>query len=218
REAPEPGRAARHRPRPARARPPVGARLPLPRAGWRGDLDARGRRRPRARVVRRLPGHPRRPEPPPRLRRRARDRGDHERHARRPASSARRADRADAPSDAHAFRRCLLVRGGSGPSRARLLRPPGTPAAARTGDHMTRSTRTAFVTGATGLLGSNLVRELLRRGFAVRALARDAERAGRLLPDAPGVRIVPGDMEDVPAFAPPFAGSHAVFHAAPSFP
>jgi nucleoside-diphosphate-sugar epimerase len=82
---------------------------------------------------------------------------------------------------------------------------------------MTRSTRTAFVTGATGLLGSNLVRELLRRGFGVRALVRDAERAGRLLPDAPGLQIVPGDLEDVPAFASALAGSEVVFHAAAYF-
>jgi nucleoside-diphosphate-sugar epimerase len=82
---------------------------------------------------------------------------------------------------------------------------------------MTPSTGTAFVTGATGLLGSNLVRELLGRGFGVRALARDAERAGRLLPDAPGLQIVPGDMADVPAFAAALAGSDVVFHAAAYF-
>ncbi len=30
----------------------------------------------------------------------------------------------------------------------------------------------AFVTGATGLLGNNLVRELVARGYAVKALVR----------------------------------------------
>ena len=34
----------------------------------------------------------------------------------------------------------------------------------------------AFVTGATGLLGNNLVRTLLDRGFKVRALARVASQ------------------------------------------
>ena len=32
--------------------------------------------------------------------------------------------------------------------------------------------RSTFVTGATGLLGNNLVRELVARGYAVKALVR----------------------------------------------
>ena len=35
--------------------------------------------------------------------------------------------------------------------------------------------KTAFVTGATGLLGSNLTRRLLAAGYAVRALVRSRE-------------------------------------------
>lgn len=46
-----------------------------------------------------------------------------------------------------------------------------------------------FVTGATGYLGRALVPELLARGHSVRALVRDANRAG--LP--PAVELVEGD-------------------------
>src|SRR5947208_1449861 len=60
----------------------------------------------------------------------------------------------------------------------------------------------AFVTGGTGLLGSNLIRELVGQGHTVRALARSAEKARRLLPDVP-VEWVVGDMEDA---APTTAG------------
>src|SRR5690242_8399093 len=79
------------------------------------------------------------------------------------------------------------------------------------------SVRTAFVTGATGLLGSNLVRELAARGWAVRALVRDEERARRLLAGAPGVAFCHGDLENVAAFAPALRGADVVFHTAAYF-
>lgn len=37
--------------------------------------------------------------------------------------------------------------------------------------------KTAFVTGATGLLGNNLVRELIAKGCHVKALVRSLEKA-----------------------------------------
>ncbi|HEU4538982.1 MAG TPA: SDR family oxidoreductase, partial [Polyangiaceae bacterium] len=78
---------------------------------------------------------------------------------------------------------------------------------------------TAFVTGSTGLLGSNLVRALAARGTRVRALARGAGRARALLGDVDRslVTIVEGDMNDVASFAPALAGADAVFHAAAYF-
>lgn len=74
----------------------------------------------------------------------------------------------------------------------------------------------AFVTGATGLLGNNLVRLLVREGYEVKALARSANKAEKLLGDT-GARIVIGDMHDVDAFAQELAGCDVLFHAAAYF-
>ncbi|MEC9435366.1 MAG: SDR family oxidoreductase [Pseudomonadota bacterium] len=74
-----------------------------------------------------------------------------------------------------------------------------------------------FVTGATGLLGVNLVREMLDRGLRVRALARDPSKAARLLPAVPGLEIVRGDMRDTAGFARALRGCGALIHAAAYF-
>ena len=74
----------------------------------------------------------------------------------------------------------------------------------------------AFVTGSTGLLGSNLVRLLLAQGHKVKALARSAEKAERVFKDT-AVEIVIGDMQDVAAFAPAMAGCDVLFHCAAYF-
>lgn len=50
----------------------------------------------------------------------------------------------------------------------------------------------ALVTGATGFIGSVLVRELIRQGHQIRALVLPAEDAGTL--EKPGVEIVRGDL------------------------
>ena len=60
--------------------------------------------------------------------------------------------------------------------------------------------RTAFVTGATGLLGNNLVRLLVDKGVLVRALARSVDKARNQFGTLP-VEIVQGDLEDVSKFA-----------------
>ena len=60
--------------------------------------------------------------------------------------------------------------------------------------------KTAFVTGATGLLGGNLCRILTAEGWRVRGLVRSGNKARRLLGGLP-VELVRGDMTDVPAFA-----------------
>lgn len=74
----------------------------------------------------------------------------------------------------------------------------------------------AFVTGATGLLGSNLVRLLLAQGHSVKALARSAEKANRILGDT-AAEIVVGDMQDVAAFADEMVGCDVLFHCAAYF-
>ena len=71
----------------------------------------------------------------------------------------------------------------------------------------------AFVTGSTGLLGSNLVNALVAAGYEVKALARSGQKAEQLLRHSQ-VEIVVGDMENIPAFAPQMAGSDVLFHTA----
>jgi dihydroflavonol-4-reductase len=73
-----------------------------------------------------------------------------------------------------------------------------------------------FVTGATGLLGNNLVRALVAQGHRVRALVRSREKARRLLGGL-DVEIVLGDMLEVEAFASALDGCQAVFHCAAYF-
>lgn len=74
-----------------------------------------------------------------------------------------------------------------------------------------------FVTGATGLLGNNLVRELVARGYAVKALVRSQTKAEQQFSDLPGVEWVVGDMADVGAFASALQGCDTVFHCAAFF-
>lgn len=74
----------------------------------------------------------------------------------------------------------------------------------------------AFVTGATGLLGNNLVRALRAQGHGVRALVRSEVRAQELLAGT-GAELVTGDMEDVAGFAGALAGCDVVFHTAAYF-
>ncbi|MDZ4720682.1 MAG: SDR family oxidoreductase [Roseiflexaceae bacterium] len=73
----------------------------------------------------------------------------------------------------------------------------------------------AFVTGATGLLGSNLVEALLRDGYTVTALVRSRAKADYLMMD--GITLVEGDLEHVRGFAPALAGHDILFHAAAYF-
>ncbi|MGQ3670780.1 SDR family oxidoreductase [Xanthobacter sp. TB0136] len=77
--------------------------------------------------------------------------------------------------------------------------------------------QTVFVTGATGLLGNNLVRLLLERGVAVRALARSRAKARAQFGEIPRLTIIEGDMQDVAGFAPALSGCDVVFHTAAYF-
>ncbi|HXV91139.1 MAG TPA: complex I NDUFA9 subunit family protein, partial [Gemmatimonadales bacterium] len=65
------------------------------------------------------------------------------------------------------------------------------------------------ITGATGFVGRDIVREVLARGHGVRLLARDPAR----LPfTADGLTVVPGTLADAAAIARLVGGADAVIH------
>ncbi len=71
--------------------------------------------------------------------------------------------------------------------------------------------KTAFVTGATGFVGSHLAEELLRRGYSeVRCLVRKEEKwlTGK------NVSIVRGDLDDEGVLRAGVAGASHVYHVA----
>ena len=73
----------------------------------------------------------------------------------------------------------------------------------------------ALVTGANGLLGANIIRELLRQGLDVTGVVRpDADLAG--LAGLP-VALVRGDVLDPPSLAAAASGQDLVFHTAVPF-
>ena len=74
------------------------------------------------------------------------------------------------------------------------------------------STRTALVTGATGLVGTHVVHRLQRDGWQVRALVRDAARASAL--EGGGVELAVGDVLDASSFTRAADGCSVVFHTA----
>src|SRR5205809_4631957 len=76
--------------------------------------------------------------------------------------------------------------------------------------------RTVLVTGATGNVGSRVVRELGRRGVSVRAFVRDQSKGARML--GAGVELVVGDFSDTASVARAVRGADAVFLASPNAP
>ena len=74
----------------------------------------------------------------------------------------------------------------------------------------------AFVTGATGLLGGNLVRQLVQEGHQVTALVRSRTKAQQVLVGL-DIAIIEGDIADVAAFEAALAGHDVVFHTAAFF-
>jgi uncharacterized protein YbjT (DUF2867 family) len=71
--------------------------------------------------------------------------------------------------------------------------------------------RVILVSGATGQQGGTVARNLLERGFAVRALTRDPEKAeAKALADL-GAEIVSGDLEDRASIERVLDGVYGVF-------
>ena len=69
-----------------------------------------------------------------------------------------------------------------------------------------------LITGATGLVGYNIVHSLLKRGRKVRVLVRSAEKAEKLLPKE--VEVVQGDILDKNSLLHAIDGCTVIYHAA----
>src|ERR1700761_5771926 len=69
-----------------------------------------------------------------------------------------------------------------------------------------------FVTGATGFIGSVIVKDLIAAGHQVLGLARSKEKAAALA-DA-GAEVLLGSLEDLDALKRAAAGSEGVIHTA----
>lgn len=72
-----------------------------------------------------------------------------------------------------------------------------------------------LVTGATGKVGSRLVKRLIEHGEQVRALVRDEKRAGDMLGDQ--VELVKGDLLEPDSLPEAVEGVDAVVHCAAFF-
>ncbi|GMH14405.1 hypothetical protein Nepgr_016246 [Nepenthes gracilis] len=78
---------------------------------------------------------------------------------------------------------------------------------------------TYCVTGATGYIGSWLVKALLRRGLLVHATVRDLEKASYLLPKWNGgdrLKLFKADLHEEGSFDEAVKGCDGVFHVAAS--
>lgn len=72
--------------------------------------------------------------------------------------------------------------------------------------------KTTLVTGATGLVGNNIVSQLVERQRKVRALVRDIDKAKGLLPS--DVELVAGDITDRASLDRAVEGCEVVYHGA----
>lgn len=74
---------------------------------------------------------------------------------------------------------------------------------------------TVFVTGATGFVGCNLVRELVARGITVRALVRPGTNLSNL--QGLDIQIIQGGLLDPTEFSDAMAGCDGCFHIAAAY-
>lgn len=73
-------------------------------------------------------------------------------------------------------------------------------------------TGTVAVTGATGFVGRSIVRELLMRGWSVRALVRSESKAKKVLPEGAGLTVVQGGILDRETLDELMEGADACVH------
>lgn len=85
-----------------------------------------------------------------------------------------------------------------------------------TNHKVSKAIHSALVTGASGLLGNNLVRLLVSRGVQVKALVRSREKAEKQLAGLP-LEIVVGEMTKVEGFVEQLRGVDVIFHTAAYF-
>ena len=98
----------------------------------------------------------------------------------------------------------IVVAGGPGPSIPVTAPEPEADA-----------TPTVLITGATGFVGSAVVRKLLARGYRVRAMVRpfsDRRNIAGL-----ELELVEGDMLEPESFGPALEGCSALFHIAADY-
>src|ERR1700737_2877535 len=69
-----------------------------------------------------------------------------------------------------------------------------------------------LITGATGLLGGHLIKQLQDRGEHIRALVLPVENTDKLT--AQGVEVVRGDITDASTLAPAVKDIDLIFHLA----
>ncbi|MDR0359924.1 MAG: SDR family oxidoreductase [bacterium] len=77
-----------------------------------------------------------------------------------------------------------------------------------------------LITGATGTVGSNVLRILVNRGEPVRAMTRDPQRIPASLPASlPGIEVARADFDDPPSLLQAVRGVDAIFlMSAPASP
>jgi len=73
--------------------------------------------------------------------------------------------------------------------------------------------KTVYVTGATGILGANVCKQLIKKGYKARASVRDLSVPDVASLQEAGVEIVPGDLKDRDSLASAIDGADAVIHS-----
>jgi uncharacterized protein YbjT (DUF2867 family) len=78
--------------------------------------------------------------------------------------------------------------------------------------------KTILVSGATGHQGGAVLRHLLERGFAVRALTRDPDKPGARSLQAPGIEVARGNFDDLQSLMRALDGAYGAYSVQDSTP